>query len=137
MVPTSWQHVTMQGDLVFERTRSNPSIFSCSNQQVECLQNVASTLLCRMTIQLQNVPLKNHEGVVRGCCTSSLISALPHLILLAGWSIRILNLENYNLACLPASFGLYLPNLVVRLVGPCYTHHVGWIACTSIWLNLT
>jgi hypothetical protein len=136
-------HVTMQGDSVFERTRSNPSIFSSSDQQVESLHNVASTLLRRIflsqdegtmddTIQLQNVPLTNREDVVRGRRTPSSISALPRSILLAGRSIRTLNLENCNLACLPASFGLYLPNLVVRSIGTRYSHHVGWIARTSI-----
>jgi hypothetical protein len=142
-------HVTMQGDSVFESTRSNPSTFSSSDQQVESLQNVASTLLRRIflsqeddgtmddTIQLQNVPLTNREDVDRGRRTPSSISALPRSILLAGRSIWTLNLENCNLACLPASFGLYLPTLVVRSVGTRYSHHVGWIARTSLRLNLT
>lgn len=61
-----------------------------------------------------------------GRTRSPLLSTLPHAFLLAGHAMKDLQLAGCTLSILPASFGLYFPNLVVRSGQSIFTGLSNW-----------
>lgn len=128
-------HVTLEGDRVLAHAMSNSNFSSATQMhsaRAQALQEVGHHVL-------QSVALGHDQEEVAGStCNNGLstlqvkgtrfdpvldnssptpssnISSFPRSLLLTGHTLQFLSLSQCNLTLLPASLGLYFPNLVVR-----------------------
>jgi hypothetical protein len=124
-------HVTLEGDWILAKVMSNetppPSVQIDSNK-VKSFQKLSSGVLRRLfsnekdddhelleAWHLCNVRLAPRDNG-RGRPHTPFVSTLPRSLLLAGHSLQSLRLPRCHLSILPASFGLYFPNLTVRVM---------------------
>lgn len=119
-------HITLTGDRVFAHALADALSSLIDVARAERLRVGASKIQQLVYVQVNQPDATSHSLDLTGLplhpslhwsesVMPHAISSLPRSLMLVGHSLQKLNLSQCHLTSLPATFGLYFPNLLVRL----------------------